>query len=159
MNYEDVNQLEMQENPAEVKAPENVLLGFVGAVIGAVIGGAIIVLLSQLGYIASLSGVILAFCTLKGYELLAKGMSKKGIAICLILMILTPFIADWIDWAFVVMDTWADYGVTFTEAILAVPALMEDGSIEMAEYFKNLGMIYLFVVLGGFYTVKKAIKK
>lgn len=153
------NQTETHEVLMEKKAPENVVLGTVGALLGAVLGGASIVLLSQLGYIASISGVILAFCTLKGYELLGKQMSKKGLVISILLMVLTPFIADWIDWALAVMDAWADYGVTFGEALRAIPLLMEDGSIDMTEYFKNLGMIYLFVVLGGFYTVKKAIKK
>ena len=159
MNCEEMNQLDLQKNPAEDKAPENVPLGILGALVGAVIGGASIVLLGRLGYIASLSGLILAFCTLKGYELLAKGLSKKGIVICIVLMVLTPFVADLTDWALVIMDAWADYGITFGEAILAIPALMQDGSIDMGEYFKNLGMIYLFVVLGGFYTVKNTIKK
>lgn len=159
MNVEEMNQVEVEENPVEIKAPENVLLGLLGAVIGAIIGGVSIVLLNRLGYIASISGVILAFCTLKGYELLAKGLSKKGIVICIILMVLTPFIADTIDWVFVIMETWAEYNVTFAEALFAFPELLTDGSIDLVEYFKNLGMIYLFVILGGFYTAKKMIKK
>ena len=61
-----------QAAPAEIKAPENVFLGLIGARVGARLGGASIILLSQLGYIASISGVILAFCTLKGYQLLGK---------------------------------------------------------------------------------------
>ena len=61
-----------QGTPAELKAPENVPMGLLGALVGAALGGASIILLSQLGYIASISGVILAFCTLKGYQLLGK---------------------------------------------------------------------------------------
>lgn len=159
MNFEEANQATLPENPVEVKAPENMLLGVIGALVGAVIGGVCIVLLSQLGYVASLSGFVLAFCTLKGYELLAKDLSKKGIVICVILMLLTPFIADWIDWAIVLMQSWADYGVTFAEAFVTVPLLLQDGTIAMSDYLTNLGMIYLFVLLGGFYTVRNALKK
>lgn len=165
MNNEEVSQLEIPENPenlenpAEVKAPENVALGIVGALIGAAIGAACIILLSQLGYIASLSGVVLAFCTLKGYELLGKGISTKGIVICIVLMVITPFVADWIDWAIVVMQYYEGSAITFAEALLIVPLLMEDGSIAMSDYLTNLGMIYLFVALGAFYTVKSAFKK
>jgi len=55
----------------EVQKPENVIAGIVGALIGAAIGGAAIILLSQLGVVASFSGIILAICTMKGYELRA----------------------------------------------------------------------------------------
>ena len=146
------------KHPVEIPASENMILGIVGALIGALLGGASIVLLSQMGYVASISGVILAFCTLKGYELLAKGLSKKGIVICIVLMVLAPFIADWICWALVLMEAWADYGVTFAEAFVTIPALLEDGTIAMEDYLMDLGMLYLFVVLGGFYTVRNALR-
>ena len=157
MNFEETTAV--YENPAEVPAPENTALGILGALVGALIGGASIVLLSMMGYVASLSGVVLAFCTLKGYELLGKVLSKKGIIICIVLMVLTPFVADWISWALVLMDAWADYGVPFTEAFATVPLLLMDGTIAMADYLKDLGMLYLFVVLGAFYTVRDALKK
>ena len=37
--------------------------------------------------------------------------------------------------------------------------LMAEGFVDMFEYFKNLGMIYLFVILGAFGTIKNALKK
>lgn len=147
------------ENPMVIKAPENMLLGMIGALVGALIGGGSIILLSQLGYIASLSGVLLAVCTLKGYELLAKGMSKRGVAVCAILMLVTPFLADWIDWAMLLQQSWGEYGVTLLECVLVLPEILgEDGEL-MGEYLKNLGMLYLFVLLGSFYTMKNAFRK
>ena len=147
------------ENPVEIPAPENTALGILGALVGALIGAASIILLNMIGYVASLSGVVLAVCTLKGYEFLGKVLSKKGVIICIVLMVLTPFVADWVCWALVVMDAWADYGVTFVDAFLAVPMLLMDGSITLFDYLKDLGMLYLFVVLGAFYTVRDALKK
>ena len=143
----------------EVKKNENVVTGFVGALIGSLIGGASIILLSQLGYIASVSGLILAVCTLKGYELLGGNLSGKGIAISIVLMLATPYLADRIDWAIFLMQEWADYGVTFREAFGVMPLLLEDGSIEIGAYIKNLLMIYGFVVLGSFSTLKNTLKK
>lgn len=143
----------------EVKEEENVVLGILGALVGAVLGGASIILLSQLGYVASISGVILAFCTLKGYELLAKGLSTKGIVICVILMLVTPFAADLLDWGIAVYSQLGDYGYSFTECMLMLPEFFADGTITMGEYLKNLGMIYLFVAIGGFYILKGAIQK
>jgi len=138
---------------------ENVITGFVGALIGALIGGAIIILLSQLGYIASVSGLVLAVCTLKGYELLGGGMSWKGIVICILLMVVTPYLADRIDWAIVICREYADYGVTFAEGFALVPEFLAEGAIEMGMYVKNLLMIYGFALLGAFATVKNRLKK
>ena len=149
----------MGSAPAEVKAPENVLLGLIGALVGAVLGGASIILLSQLGYIASISGFILAICTLKGYELLGKRLSKKGIVLCVILMIVTPFVADWIDWAIVLMKDYPEYGLTLVDSCIMLGELMAEGYVDMFEYVKNLGMIYLFVILGAFGTLKNVLKK
>lgn len=138
---------------------ENVVTGIVGAIIGAAIGAGSIIGLSQLGYIASISGLILAVCTLKGYELLGGKLSTKGIVISAVLMLLTPYLADRLDWAIVIKQAWEEYGVTFAEAFAAVPELLADGSIEMSAYVKNLLMIYGFAVLGAFSTLKKTIKK
>lgn len=145
--------------PAEIPAPENFVLGLLGALVGAILGGASIILLSQLGYIASISGFILAICTLKGYELLGKRLSGKGIALCVLLMLVTPFVADWIDWAIYLMRDYPEYGLNIFDSCILVGELMAEGYVDMFEYFKNLGMIYLFVILGAFGTLKNVLKK
>lgn len=148
------------ERAAEVvKKPENFVAGLVGALIGSLIGAASIILFSQLGFVSALSGLVLAVCTLKGYELLGGRMSKKGIIVCLVLMLVMPYIADRIDWAILIMGEFADYGVTFGEAFAVVPMMLEDGSIEMSTYLTNLLMIYGFAVLGAFTTLRNALKK
>lgn len=144
---------------APVSKPENVITGTVGALIGAALGAGSIILLSQIGYIASISGLILAICTLKGYELLGGKLGVKGILISLIFMLATPYLADRLDWAIVVMNAYADEDVTLGQAFAMVPALIEEGAIEESEYIKNLLMIYGFVVLGAFSTVRNLFKK
>lgn len=145
-------------NPVEIKAHENVALGFIGALVGAIIGGASIVLLSQIGYVAAISGLLTAVCTLKGYELLGKGLSKKGIVICVVLMILTPVVADWLDWGLWLYKDLSAYGASYFECVGLVSTFLADGSIAMADYLKNLGILYLFVALGGFGTIRSAFK-
>jgi hypothetical protein len=143
--------------PAQKK--ENVIAGIVGALIGALLGAGCIILISQLGYIASVSGLVLAICTLKGYELLAGKLSGKGIAISIVLMLVTPYLADRIDWAILIMQEWADYGVTFGEAFAIFPELLKDGTVEMGVYMKNLLMIYGFALIGAFSVVRNSLKK
>lgn len=134
--------------------PENVMTGVVGAIIGAVLGGASIILLSQLGMVAAISGVILAVCTLKGYELLGGQLSKRGIIISCVLMAITPYIADRIDWAIWILQEFPDYGLTFADAFAMVHEVADTTS-----YLSGIGMVYLFVVLGAFGTLKGLFKK
>lgn len=138
--------------------PENVLTGVVGALIGAVLGGASIVLLSQLGFVASVSGLILAVCTLKGYELLGGQLTKRGIIISCVLMAITPYIADRIDWAIVIAQTFADEGVTLGLAFAAVHDVIAENDM-LGDYLMSLGMIYLFVIFGAFGTLRGLFKK
>ena len=86
-------------------------------------------------------------------------LSGKGIALCILLMIVTPFLADWIDWAIYLMRDYPEYELTIVDACIAMAGLMAEGYVDMAEYLKNLGMIYLFVVLGAFGTLKNVLKK
>lgn len=52
---------------------DNVVAGAVGAFLGSLIGVACIVLVNQLGYVASICGLVMAVCCLKGYALLGGG--------------------------------------------------------------------------------------
>ena len=134
----------------EVKKPENVMTGIVGALIGAAIGGASIVLLSQMDVIASISGIILAVCTMKGYELLGGRMTKKGIVISVLLMLAMPYLADRIDWAIRIMNQAQSEGLawTFGESFQVIPQMIEAGIIEEETYVANLVQLYLFTGLG-----------
>ena len=55
--------------------------GIVGALIGSLIGAVVIVIVGQLGYVAAVSGLVMAICTLKGYEMLGKKLGTPGIII------------------------------------------------------------------------------
>lgn len=135
---------------------EKVALGIVGALIGALLGGASIVLLNQLGFVAAISGFILAFCTLKGYELLGKKLGIVGIVASIVLMIFTPYLADRLSWAIAMVQAWGD--ISLLEAFLYVPLAIQEEVILMSDYLKGLGMLYLFVALGGVGIIVRAFK-
>ena len=159
--------------PIDVQAPvmgspeiptapqENVLLGTVGALVGAVIGGGLMILLSQIGVFASIAGVVLAFCSLKGYELLGKHLSLKGVIIAVVLMVVTPFVADTLDWGILLSNEFASLGyeVSVIDAALMVPDMLAEGAIEMEVYIQNLLMLYVFTALGAFSLIMDAFKK
>lgn len=144
-----------QTQDTRAEKPEKWLAGSAGAFLGAVIGGISILLLGQLGMISAISGVVLAFCTLRGYVLFAGRLSKKGILISLIFMLVMPYLADRISWAIEIIQTFE--GVSFGQAFAGVHALIEKLEIQ-AEYWKNLLFIYAFVAVGSFTTIKQALK-
>lgn len=145
----------VQGNPELETKQENRAMGLLGAVLGGILGGASIVLLGQLGYVAALSGVILAFCTLKGYDLLGKGMSKQGILICVLVMLITPYLADRVDWALVIAR---DLGMSFGDAFAYVHDIVGVYGLE-DDYTTSLLMVYGFTALGAFTIIRQAFKK
>ena len=144
-----------EAHPGEVRKPENVIAGIIGALLGAVLGGASIVLLGQLGYVASVSGLILAICTLKGYELLGGCLSTKGIVVSILLVLVTPYIADRINWTIEIMKVFNQ--VSFADAFGAVPEIIELSEAQ-GEYIKDLLMLYGFAALGAVSTLVQAFK-
>lgn len=78
---------------------ENIVAGVVGAFLGSLIGVACVVIIGQLGYVASISGLIMAVCALKGYELLGGTLSRKGAAISMVLILAMTYFAHQLSWA------------------------------------------------------------
>ena len=134
---------------------ENLALGILGALLGGILGGAAIVLIGQMGIISAISGVVLAFCTLKGYELLGGKLSKQGIIVCLVVMLIVPYFADRISWTLVIME---ELQLQFGDAFKYVHDVVEEFELQ-ADYWKDLLFIYAFTALGAFGIVKQAFKQ
>lgn len=134
---------------------ESVIAGVVGALLGSLLGGVAIVLFSQLGYVSAFSGVIMAICTLKGYELLSKKASIKGIVISCVIMLVMTYVADRLDWAIIVAQA---FEVDVFTAFRAVPALIAEDAIEASSYYSSLAMVYLFLLLGAVYQIVVYVK-
>ena len=145
----------MQGNPEITEKQENVLLGTIGALLGGLLGGISIVLLDRIGFVAAISGVILAFCTLKGYEFLGKKLSTTGMIICVLVMLAMPYVASRVTWAWAIAE---EFQWKFGDAFRYVHDVVAEFELE-ADYWKNLLLVYGFAALGGFTTVGQAFKK
>ena len=128
---------------------ENVLLGAAGALLGALIGGAVALFIARLGYVAMLAGVVLGICTIKGYEILGKKLTRKGIVISSILMVITVFLVNQVDLA---MEVVAQLGIEFAYAFRVVNELIFSGDFP-DNYFYNLGMLAVFTLVGAWVSV------
>lgn len=124
---------------------ENVVAGVVGALLGSVLGGVVIILLGQLGYVAAVSGIVMAICTLKGYELLGKKSSVKGIVISCVIMLVMTYVADRLDWAIAVSQA---FEVDVFTSFRAVPQLITEEIIESSDYYVSLFKVYAFLLVG-----------
>lgn len=136
----------------ELSKPENVINGIVGAVIGALIGGLCILLLDQKGYVASFSGIVLAFCTLKGYQLLGGKLSKVGVAVSAVLILVMPFAAYLVSMGISFAAEMKKYGMdlSWMEAIKLIFKLLETQpeAIDVDVLIESLAQLYLYTALG-----------
>ncbi len=148
----------MEAGQEKAARKSNVIGGIAGAFLGSLIGAACIILISQLGFVAAISGIVMAAATVKGYELLGGKMNVTGVVICSLIMIAMVYVADRLDWAIVAyraMD--AEYDL-FTMFRL-VPKMLEAEAIEMSSYLGNLAMVYFFALIGAVPMITAAFQK
>jgi len=73
----------------------NVLLGTIGAILGALLGGIIWICIGNLGFVAGLAGFAMMFFSIKGYGLFSGHLDKKGQIISLITTFIMIFLANY----------------------------------------------------------------
>ncbi|WP_191396314.1 hypothetical protein [Flavonifractor sp. An306] len=134
----------MEEKERE-KRRESLVAGLVGAFLGSLLGMACIIVVSQLGYVASLCGVVMAVCTLKGYELLGGALSRKGAAAAGIITVVMTYVAYQIDCAIqVAVAAEVDVFLAFRN----MGMLLKEGYLDTGAYWGGLVLLYLFTLLG-----------
>lgn len=143
--------------------PGGNITGFIGALVGALLGAAVWAAVGVIGYVASVVGLLIAFLSSKGYDLLG---GKPGrfkvftLILCVILAVLignmgtvlyevhavyVEEVAKLADWQEPIAE------VEFMKMIL--PDLMANPELA-AEYWENVLVGLLFAVLGCFGMVK-----
>ena len=147
------------DNVELVEIKENVLAGTVGAFLFALAGGLLWYVLWQMGFLASLSGLVGVICAVKGYTIFAKTKNEgvKCYVISAIMAVLVLAIAWYLcigsdiynayqDW-YEVGEV--DFTLTFFESVQAVPLFLTEPSI-LIPYVKDLLLGILFAGLGIF---------
>ena len=134
------------EHLQELEEAPKPLLGFLGALGGAILGGAVMVLISRLGFVSAYGGLALTFLIFMGYRLLSKKMSKIGFGVCIMFALVTPYFADRVDWALWLMEELKE--LTFTEAFFGVQIMLDAGYIDVGTYYSSLLQVYLFTAAG-----------
>ena len=156
MNEDSFQELSTQlkiETDSYNSQKENVLLGTVGAFIGAIIGGAVTLFIARLGYVAFYAGFILGICVVKGYEILGKRFSKLGAVISSILLLVTIVLVQQFDYA---LEAVKQLGVDFSDGFDLINTLVLNGEAP-EKYFFNFFMLAVFTIIGGGVAISSAL--
>jgi len=126
-------------------------------VLGSLIGVVCIIILGRLGYVAALSGIVMAFCTLKGFDKLGGKLTAVGIVISCVIMIAMTYFGNRLDWAFEISSVIEKYR-NVLQAFRNVPAFVEKEGIKGA-YIAAFVQQLLFIVVGAVPTIVSAFRE
>ena len=143
-----------------MKTTERVFLGILGALLGSILGSVCIVLENQVSNTFSLiGGVAMAAFTLQGYIQLAGRLSKKGVAISLVLMAVMCALANQVNCTIEIMETVeAVQGMDLLESFGRFEELPEVREIR-SWYGSQLLLLYLFTLCGSLLILVRSLRK
>ena len=131
--------------------------GFIGALLGAVIGAVVWAIVLNMGYVASLVGLLIGFLALKGYDLLKGKQGKGKVAILIVVIILGVLLGTFAAETFTVITMINDgeLNLEIAQAPLLVLAVLLDDPEYAGAVGGNALMGLLFAALGVFSLLKK----
>ncbi|MBR0158833.1 MAG: hypothetical protein IJM24_07115 [Clostridia bacterium] len=116
---------------------ENVVAGILGAFLFALGGGLLYLLLAQVGFIAGISGMVAVFLAIKGYSVFAKGLSKRGLIISVVIAFLVLILAWYVS---LTIDVYKELSELYKAGDLA----------EKPKFFECVMMTPMFFKYAGF---------
>lgn len=140
---------------------EDIFKGIIGAILGSLVGAIAIIIIGQLGFVASVSGLVMAIATINLYEKFAKRISKKGIIICILVMIITTFLAVNMSISISIASELKKEGLDANVFVIFQNffKILNLGYIDVGNYIIEIVMIYGFTILGAFTTIKAKINE
>lgn len=139
----------LEDAKASKRARREIMpLGILGALLGALAGGALWVVIGHLNYYAWIAGFITVSGAFYGYKLLGGRVGKVGAVLVFIISIAVLFGASLTEWAWRFTDWFREAGVDapFFEVLRATPELILSDSDVQAAVVKDL-LIGLGLVL------------
>lgn len=135
---------------------ENVIAGFVGAFLFALIGGALYFIVYRFGYIAGICGLVTVVLAMFGYGLFSGNKaSVKGKVIAIIISILVIVLAEYLSLSYEIYDAYkADIPLTFFDAVQMTPDFLTDSDVMMA-FLKDLGVALVLGAVASFGSIRK----
>ncbi len=127
--------------------------GLLGAFIGCLVGVILIAILGAVGFMASIGGIVLAVGAIKGYELLGKNMSKVGLVLTIIMMIVMVYFAQMLSYSIYLA---VEFSAPFDQIFLGLHNMVFSEPEIIASYYGELAMLYLFTLIGAIQPIRVA---
>lgn len=133
----------------------NIFTGIIGALLGSLIGVVLWVIVGQMNYIVAAVGLVMAICTLKGYELFGGKINVPGIIICSVILIVMLFFANVADFAVYNYSYMSEYyGFTFLQNLqFFFLYFLEFPISDVPEFYSNLAIGYIFTIIAAVPTM------
>ena len=145
-----------RKEDSDALLPNNYALGIVGAVVGALLGGAIWVGIGLLGYLAAIASAAIAFFAVKGYLLLKGKLTRTAVVficlICLAVFILAQFIT--MDIMLIKELIANGYDPDYGQILLATFQIPFSDSELTEAFMRDSLMGLVFLVLGSWGTLR-----
>lgn len=145
-------------NPDGTIVNVNYGLGIVGALIGALLGGAIWFLVGYVGYIAGIVGFLIIYLSAMGFKKGAKVLTKGGAVFTIVISMLTILAANYALYAWQFAQAY-EGRFTFVECLGQLPGWLKTNSEVFGGFIKDICIGYVFTLLAGFSTVKNMFGK
>lgn len=144
----------MNEADGQSRQKENMFLGLIGAILGALLGTVLWVVIGMVGFIAGIAGYAIVFCGMKGYEMLGKKLSRKGIVICIILSCLMIVGAEYVSLGITIYKELGDtYYLSMGDSFALIPAFLGESEVA-GGVAKDLIFGYALAIWASFSSVK-----
>lgn len=145
-----------------MQEPENVPMGILGALLFSLAGAVLYFIVYQLGYIAGIAGFVAVICAVKGYKLLGKRETLKGVIISVIISIVVILLAAIYSIGFDCLDMMKEFYPSesiniFNSPIYVLRMAQESEDIMLALVYE-LGMALLLCIVAAGSSVVNAIK-
>ncbi|MBP1919043.1 hypothetical protein [Youngiibacter multivorans] len=133
----------------------NYFTGAIGAIIGALLGSVVWLVISYFGFIAALAGFAMAYMSYFGYKIL-KGKVGPGMPVIIAISVIIAIIfANVVEVAMSLV--YSDFGLTFVDALVIAPrALFDNEMFYVVEVWKNIGLGLLFGVMGSYRVIRNS---
>ena len=148
------------EEAASSEKREHVILGLIGALIGAFIGGALVVLIGSAGYVAVIGGLVMGALTVTLYKKFSGKMTILSVIICSIVILAAIYFSNQGIWASILLDEGGgkESGYTFMECFQMVPYLVKEKVLSPSDYYDGLFKVFLYTAAGAAGTIVAAFK-
>jgi hypothetical protein len=133
--------------------------GLLGALLGSALGAVAWAIVLNLGYVASVVGLLIGWLAEKGYNLLKGKQGKAKVAILIVAIIIGVLLGNVLADVFSLLPVVQEYGMTYSDIPLIILGLLLEDSTYRAATVSNVLTGLLFAGLGVFALLRKAGKE